>query len=136
MILLAENEGITRTTLAGVLRTSGHEVLEAGNGEQGLASLDKSPVDLVITGFVLPDVDGLSLIRRIRARRPQLPIILMSSYLSQPAGDDILGKLSGEKAKYFAEPVSPSALVATVQGLLKPQAAASRPTVLPGSPTE
>jgi two-component system cell cycle sensor histidine kinase/response regulator CckA len=120
MILLVENEAITRAALARVLHTSGHEVLEAENGEQGLASLDKSPVDLVITGFVLPDVDGLSLIARIRKRRPQLPIILISDFLSQPAGDDILGKISGEKAKYFAQPVSPSALVATVQGLLSP----------------
>jgi len=117
MILIVEDEANVRTVLADVLRPLARAVLEAENGEKALALLEAHPVRLVVIDFVLPDVDGLSLINRLREERPQIPIILISGYLSQPAGDDMLAK-TGARLKYLAKPFRPAELTATVQNLL------------------
>src|SRR5262245_3316334 len=119
MILLIEDDTITRTALAEVLRNSGHEVLEAEDGEQGLSLLDTHAVHLIITDLVLPRLDGLKVIGQSRRRRRSVPVILMSGYMSQPAGDAILAT-AGQKSKYLTKPVRPSTLISTVQHLLDP----------------
>jgi CheY-like chemotaxis protein len=118
MILLVEDDAITRMATAQALRTSGREVLEAGNGEEALRLLADHPsIKLVVMDFVLPGIDGFKLMDLIHERRPKLPIILVSGYLSQRAGDAIVG-LPSKADKYFAKPFRPSALVKTVQELL------------------
>lgn len=117
MLLLIEDEAITRTAMAESLRSSGQEVLEAENGEEALALLKDNPVKVVVMDFVLPDVDGLKLMDLIHHRRPKLPIILISGYLSQRAGEAIVAS-TGKESAYLAKPVRPSALVRTVQELL------------------
>jgi CheY-like chemotaxis protein len=82
MLLLIEDEAITRTAMAESLRNSGEVVLEPANGEEALALLQDNPVKLVVMDFVLPGVDGLKLMDLIHQRRPKLPIILISGYLS------------------------------------------------------
>jgi len=119
MLLLIEDDAITRTAMAETLRTSGEPVLEADNGEQALELLAANPtIKLVVMDFVLPDVDGLKLMDLIHQRRPRVPIILVSGYLSQRAGDAIVGTTTRNKA-YLAKPVRPSALVRAVKDLLR-----------------
>src|SRR5262245_53011489 len=117
MILLIEDDAIIRMDLAESLRMAGQEVLEAANAEQALALLGDNPITLALVDLVLPGVDGLKLMDMIHQRHPGLPIILISGYLSQRAGDAIVGT-SGVHTKYFAKPIMPSALVRTVQELL------------------
>jgi len=117
MILLVEDEANVRTVLAEVLRPLASAVLEAENGQKALALLNAHPVRLIVVDFVLPDVDGLSLINRLRKERPQIPIILISGYLSQSAGEDMLAK-TGARLKYLAKPFKPAELTATAQDLL------------------
>jgi DNA-binding NtrC family response regulator len=114
MILIVEDEAIVRLAFAQLLRSHGHEVIEVGDGKDALALLDRLPVDLVITDMVLPNLNGLNLVSLIRARWPTMPIVFISGYLSQRAGEIIL---SGS-AHFFQKPVRPSALLATVQRLL------------------
>jgi len=117
MVLLIEDEAITRAATAEALRNAGQEVLEAGNAEQALVLLADNPaIRLVIMDFVLPGMDGLKLMDLIHHRRPKLPIILVSGYLSQQAGDAII--TASPRAKYFAKPFRPAVLVKTVQDLL------------------
>jgi DNA-binding NtrC family response regulator len=114
MILLVEDEAVTRLAFGQLLRAHGHEVMEAGDGAQALALLNKLRFDLVITDLVVPNLNGLNLASFIRARWPKMPIILISGYLSENAGKIILEGL----ADFLQKPIRPSALVATVQRLL------------------
>jgi DNA-binding NtrC family response regulator len=114
MLLLVEDEVIVRHSFAQLLRTQGHEVMEAANGTEALALLNKWRVELIITDLVVPNLNGLNLISLIRARWPKMPIVLISGYLSQDAGNIILDGL----ADFLQKPIRPSALVATVRRLL------------------
>src|SRR5215510_9685062 len=101
MILLVEDNNIIRTEMAESLRSAGLEVLEAADAGQALVLLEDNAVTLALVDLVLPDVDGLNLMDMIHERRPRLPIILISGYLSQHAGDAIVAT-SGVRSKYFA----------------------------------
>lgn len=114
MILLVEDDVITREDFARHLRNAGHQVLEAGNGKEALALFERFRFDLVITDLVLPNGNGFGVINRIRAGWPKIPVVLISGYLSQEAGD----KLVSGPARFFQKPVRPSALVSAVQRLV------------------
>jgi DNA-binding NtrC family response regulator len=113
MILLVEDDAITRTHFADALRNYGYDVMEAGDGVQGLAILAVNQCDLVITDMVLPKMNGLILIDRIQAKWPHTPVIMISGYLSQAAGN----KIFDGKVDCLEKPIRPSALVALVQRL-------------------
>src|SRR5262245_52070519 len=117
MILLVEDDAITRMAMAEALRSSGLQVLEAGNGKEALELLDPNPVQLVVTDLVLPDIDGLKFMDQIHWRRPRLPILLISGYMSQYAGDAIVSG-SRKVDKFLAKPIRQSAFIRTVQELL------------------
>ncbi|HEV8725255.1 MAG TPA: response regulator [Candidatus Binatia bacterium] len=114
MILLVEDDVPSRYAFARLLRKQGYEVIEAGDANEAVALLDGLPVELVITDMVLPKLNGLHLVSLIHARWPGIPIVLMSSYLSESAGKIILAG----SADFFQKPIRPSALVRTVQRLL------------------
>lgn len=57
-----------------------YEVETARSGKEALAKIDRRPFDLIITDFIMPDVDGLELIEEVRARHPQTRLILMTAY--------------------------------------------------------
>jgi two-component system KDP operon response regulator KdpE len=77
-ILIVDDEPAIRKLLRMGLTSQGYEVLEASNGKFALEMLGKRP-DLVILDLGLPDIDGLDLLRRIRHRRENLPIVVLSS---------------------------------------------------------
>jgi two-component system, cell cycle sensor histidine kinase and response regulator CckA len=106
MLLLVEDDAISRTSFAELLRREGHKVIEASDGAEAIRLLELWPINLVITDLVLPNVNGMSLIKRIHARWRNMPVILISGYLSQRAGENILSN----NATFFGKPVRPSAL--------------------------
>lgn len=66
-ILIAEDDFISRRLLQGVLEELGHEVIAAEDGEAALRMFERSPVRLVISDWLMPKMDGLQLVKRIRA---------------------------------------------------------------------
>lgn len=81
LILLVEDERALRKVMELVLQGEGYEVMTANNGREALALLAQSRPDLIISDFVMPEMDGGELVRRIRAdaRLSDVPILLMSS---------------------------------------------------------
>jgi two-component system, cell cycle sensor histidine kinase and response regulator CckA len=86
--------------------------MEAGDGHEAIALLEQhaSHIRLVITDMVMPDVNGLTLLKSIQARWPKLPVIMVSAYLSAESGQKILGN----RVAVLPKPIRPSALVASV----------------------
>jgi CheY-like chemotaxis protein len=66
-VLIVEDDALSRFGLRDLLE-EGFEVLEAGNGREALALLERQRVDLVVTDLVMPEMDGIDLTRVIRER--------------------------------------------------------------------
>jgi two-component system OmpR family response regulator len=118
MILLVEDEAITRTALADTLRREGHEVIEAADGNKALALLQESRFDLVITDVLIPKQSGFVLVARIRVTWPHMPILLISCQLSPEVGKLV----STGFTQFIQKPIDPVELVATVKRLLRKSA--------------
>jgi len=121
MILFVEDESLSRRAFAQILRSKGYQVAEAQNGVEALEVLNtgtevltKKAFDLVITDLVLPGLHGVNLIHQIRARWPNMPIIVTSGYLSDGPGKVILEGF----AEFIQKPIDPAALIAAVGRLL------------------
>ena len=113
MILLVEDEAITRSAFADALRMEGEKVIQAADGIRALSLLDKSHVDLVITDLVMPKLTGFDLVGQIRSKWPQIPILIISAYISQDAE-----RISDGNAEFMYKPIDPPDLIATVRRLL------------------
>ena len=77
-ILLIDDDAAVRTALSKLHEHDGHSVTPAANGREGLSHLDKESVDLVITDLVMPEIDGLEFLMKIRRRDPAPPVIVIS----------------------------------------------------------
>jgi CheY-like chemotaxis protein len=83
-VLIVEDQELVRRSMRSWLEQAGHQVEEAVDGESGLRVLDDHRVDLVVTDIIMPNVEGLELIRRLRQRYPGVKIIVISG--SAPMG--------------------------------------------------
>lgn len=77
-ILLVDDDEFVRGILRKALISVGHEVEEAPDGKVALAAYRRQPSDLVITDLVMPEKDGLEMIRELRRLDPAVKIIAMS----------------------------------------------------------
>jgi phosphoserine phosphatase RsbU/P len=105
VILLAEDDLVTRSTLAAILSAQGHDVTETEDGSQAWGAWQLSAPRVVVADWLMPEMDGLELCRKIRATpgRPYTYFILQTvrqgrdSYLeAMDAGvDDFITKPAG-----------------------------------------
>jgi two-component system cell cycle sensor histidine kinase/response regulator CckA len=80
-ILLVEDEDGLRALNARGLASRGYTVLQAGNGVEAIEVLEREgPVDLVVTDVMMPEMDGPTLFKELRARYPDIKIIFVSGY--------------------------------------------------------
>jgi DNA-binding NtrC family response regulator len=81
-ILVVDDDAGVRTTLQEALRSSGHAVRTAANGQETLRLVQQDPVDLVILDMVLPGIDGLQLLQDLRQQLPGLAAIMITGHAS------------------------------------------------------
>src|SRR5215212_12162222 len=72
--LIVDDEPRLRQVLVHLMRGDGFTCLEAGNGEEALALLQAHPVTLVMSDLRMPKMDGLELLRQVRARWPDTAV--------------------------------------------------------------
>lgn len=77
-LLIIDDDEVVRTSLAAYLEDSGFNVLQAGNGLQGLQVFEQEHPDLIICDLRMPQVDGLELISRINQLETDTPVIVVS----------------------------------------------------------
>lgn len=78
-VLLAEDDRFTREGLAEVLRGEGYQVLQAENGEAALELFEAELPDFVCLDIMMPKLSGYDTCKKMRAARPQVPIIFISA---------------------------------------------------------
>src|SRR6185503_8996452 len=79
-ILVVDDEDGIRHTLRGVLADEGFQVLEAPNGRRALELLEHVAPRVAIVDVWMPEVDGIELVERMRAKAPEVPIIVISGH--------------------------------------------------------
>ncbi|RAK57949.1 response regulator [Phenylobacterium deserti] len=110
-VLFVDDNAINRTVVKGMLEPSGVEVAEAEDAQSGLAMIELGDYALILMDLRMPGMDGLSAIRRIRARadaKARLPIIVVTAddapdirQQAQAAGADDLLQKPVQMAKLF-----------------------------------
>jgi two-component system cell cycle sensor histidine kinase/response regulator CckA len=114
-ILLVEDEEGLRSLNARGLRSRGYIVFEAGNGVEAMEVLEErdGDVDLVVSDVVMPEMDGPTLLKAMRARNPELKIIFVSGYAEDAFDKSVLSE--DDQFAFLPKPFALSALVAKVK---------------------
>ena len=84
-ILVIDDDAQIRRLLRQVLEREGHNVLDAGDGKEGIRFYRENEVDLIITDLIMPEKEGLETIMELRNEQPDLKIIAMSGGGKVPA---------------------------------------------------
>ncbi|CAO3360697.1 response regulator [Azospirillum melinis] len=79
-VLIAEDESLVALAMAFILESEGYRVTVACNGVEAVEADTDDPADILITDMRMPVMDGAALIRAIRERRPDLPVIVVSGF--------------------------------------------------------
>ncbi|HHJ13531.1 MAG TPA: sigma-54-dependent Fis family transcriptional regulator [Gammaproteobacteria bacterium] len=80
LVLIVEDDASLREALCATVELAGLGVLAAGGGEQALQCLEQQPVDLVVSDVQMGGMDGHALLRAVKSRQPELPVLLMTAY--------------------------------------------------------
>lgn len=120
-ILVVDDDPLSARMMESALRMGGFDVVLAPNGATAVALLDAeaAPVHLVITDIFMPEMDGLELIRTIRARRPTIPVIAVSAGSSRCWIDFLPIARSLGADEILPKPLSPPLLLASVERVLE-----------------
>lgn len=92
-VLVVDDESSTREMIAATLETHGYQVLKAADGAQGLELFlnNQQRIGLILTDVAMPVMEGPPLIRRVRARQPRLPIVVLSGLVDVPGLKEAVG---------------------------------------------
>jgi DNA-binding NtrC family response regulator len=100
-ILIAEDDETLAAALDEFLREKGHQVDLASHGGEALALLEKKSYPLIITDLVMPEADGLTVLRAARQRDPATLVVIMTGYASL---DSAIGAIREGAYDYLCKP--------------------------------
>ena len=117
-ILIVDDEREARATIRKFLERAGHEITEASGGAEALRILRKGGTDLCILDILMPDKDGLEVIREVRKHLPDLKILAISG--GGLRGTDLYLSVAEKTsmARSLPKPFSAEQLLGVVQELL------------------
>jgi two-component system KDP operon response regulator KdpE len=114
-ILVVDDEAAIRRVVRDALEKAGHEVETAAGGEEGAALFDGGGFDLVVTDLNMPRMDGLELVRNIRARS-ETPVLVLTVRQEEREKVRLLDAGADD---YVTKPFGVAELVARVRALLR-----------------
>jgi CheY-like chemotaxis protein len=88
-ILVVDDDPLVAMSTVGMLEDLGHEVLECNSGERALEVLREQEIDLLVTDYSMPKMNGAQLAQTAQELKPTLPIILATGYAELPAGFEL-----------------------------------------------
>ncbi len=126
-ILVVEDDSKIASFVVKGLRQNGYAVDQAADGEQGLVLAETVTYDAAVVDIMLPKLDGLSLVQRLRAKGRPLPVLFLSAKASV---DDRIRGLQAGGDDYVTKPFAFSELLARIQALIRRASQAPEPTRL------
>ena len=117
-VLVAEDDADLREVLAASLARSGHRVLQARDGAEALAAIEREQVDLLVLDLVMPNIDGYEVLARLKSdnQHARIPVVVVSG-----AGDSSneLRSLRLGANVFLTKPIEAAALTEEVTRLLR-----------------
>lgn len=120
-VLIADDHAVVRTGLAQLVGTfEGVEVVgAAGNGEEAVALAAERAPDVVLMDLEMPVLDGIEATRRIRAGRPEVAVVVLTSFSDR---ERILGALDAGAAGYLLKDAEPPELAKAIMAAARGEA--------------
>jgi DNA-binding NtrC family response regulator len=100
-ILIIDDEPIALSNMSHVLEREGYKVTACENGESGLAAMQSTEFDIVLTDLRMPGIDGMDVLRHIRESIPDLPVIMITG---QATLDSAVDAMKAGAFHYIAKP--------------------------------
>jgi len=110
-VLLVEDDRALREALADTLLLAGHDYRAVGSAEEALEAVGQETFSLVVSDVNMPGMDGHQLLGLLRARQPQLPVLLMTAHGAVERAVDAMRQGA---ADYLVKPFEPKALIELV----------------------
>ncbi|MFI9332550.1 response regulator transcription factor [Kitasatospora sp. NPDC052868] len=121
-LLVVDDEPALRDALESSLAFEGYEVATATDGYEALESVERDKPDLVLLDIMMPRMDGLTAVRRMRSRGDTVPVLMLTA--RDAVGDRVTGLDVGAD-DYLAKPFELDELLARVRALLRRNALAT-----------
>jgi DNA-binding response OmpR family regulator len=115
-VLVVEDDSAIRQGLVDALAFAGYDVLQAGNGKDGMTQALRATFDLLLLDLILPGHSGFEILEAARAARPTLPIIILTARGEE--ADRVKGLRLGAD-DYVVKPFSVRELLARVEAVLR-----------------
>ena len=115
-LLIVDDDAGTLQSLTRALALEGYTTLSASSAARALERLGEEPVDAVLSDVVMPGMDGLQLLERVRALAPQVPVVLMSG---QASIDTAIQATRLGALDFVEKPVSLERLLLTLRNALR-----------------
>jgi DNA-binding response OmpR family regulator len=116
VVLLVDDDARIRRTVGAGLRLEGFEVVPASGGRAALAAVEQVDPAVMLLDMAMPDLDGLEVLRRLRAGGHELPVCVLSA--RDEIGDRVAGLEAGAD-DYVVKPFALEEVVARLQALLR-----------------
>ena len=114
-VLIVEDDQALREALCTTLQLAGMRYIEADCGEKALLQLEKHTVDIVVSDVNMPGIDGHELLRQIKLKLPNLPMLLITAYGQIKMAVDAM---QGGASDYLVKPFEPKVLIQSVIKIL------------------
>ncbi|MBD7922238.1 sigma-54-dependent transcriptional regulator [Xanthomonas bonasiae] len=134
-ILIVDDDTAFLSTLQATLRSFGHEVIAAGDGEAGLARLRDGGIDLAFVDFRMPGMDGIALMRarQAHAQAAAVPLVMLTAYASS---SNTIEAMKLGAFDHLVKPVGRADIVAVVERALQAHAGGDGSAAAPQAPAE
>jgi len=120
-VLVAEDDPSIRLMMATTLRAEGYTVLDAADGPsaEALAGKYGVPVDVLVSDFVMPGMDGHQLAERLRKRFPGMKVLIVSAHIAEEKVQKVVVEEAFKKgAAFLQKPFTPEELRRKVRAML------------------
>lgn len=114
-ILLVDDEEIVRRGCQRILEAEGYSMDLALSGKDGLKKALSRSYDVVITDMKMPDISGMEIIRELKHKRPEMPVIMMTGYASVSTAVEAMKTGADD---YITKPFEPDEIIDSVKNVL------------------
>jgi two-component system chemotaxis response regulator CheY len=115
-ILIVDDSSTMRRIIINTLSRIGYtDVIEGENGKNGLEKLGQGGVEMIITDWNMPEMDGLEFVKTVRGQNPSIPILMVTT---NAAKEDIVEALQAGVNNYVVKPFTPDTLKEKIESLL------------------
>ena len=132
-ILIVEDDAGLREALTDTLELGGYQVIATENAESALIALNQQHVDLVVSDIQMGDMSGLSLLRSIKSRLPNMPVLLMTAFATI---NDAVQAMRDGATDYLSKPFAPQVLLNLVGRYAPAQKVLSRTPIVGDSSSQ